>query len=297
MRRSGRIRGHGAALAAAVFSAALAGPGDAAARGSPAVAALQVALRGAGVYAGPVNGLDGPATAAAVRRFQSRHALVRDGIVGAQTLGALGPFARHRLGDRVLRRRDRGWDVAELEFALAWQGFPSGPFDGRFGPHVLGAVLRFQRSAGLPADGLVGPRTLAALRQPPPRAPFVLSWPVAGTLGDGFGPRGDGFHAGIDVEAPVGAPVEAAAGGRVAWVGDRDGWGLLVTIAHGRGVRTLYAPLSAATVRLGERVPAGALVGRVGATGDATGPHLHFEVRVRGAAVDPLTALPSRWRP
>ena len=64
-----------------------------------------------------------------------------------------------------------------------------------------------------------------------------------------------------------------------------------MTIAHGGGVRTLYAHLSRIEVHVGERVQAGWEVGRVGATGDATGPHLHFEVRVRGAAADPLPAL------
>ena len=76
------------------------------------------------------------------------------------------------------------------------------------------------------------------------------------------------------------------------WAGYRvGGWGLLVTIAHGNGVRTMYAHLSRVGVRVGERVGVGAPVGRVGTTGDATGPHLHFEVRIRGAAVDPLPAL------
>ena len=64
-----------------------------------------------------------------------------------------------------------------------------------------------------------------------------------------------------------------------------------MTIAHRDGVRTMYAHLSRVGVRLGERVGAGTRVGRVGATGDATGPHLHFEARLRGAAVDPLPAL------
>jgi murein DD-endopeptidase MepM/ murein hydrolase activator NlpD len=141
-------------------------------------------------------------------------------------------------------------------------------------------------------DGLAGPRTLAALREPPPRVPIGLAWPVEAAPGDGFGPRGDRFHAGLDLEAPAGAPVRAAAAGRVSWVGPRDGWGLLVVIAHGDGVRTFYAHLSTATVRLGEHLAAGTLLGRVGATGDASGPHLHFEVRVHGAAVDPLRALP-----
>jgi murein DD-endopeptidase MepM/ murein hydrolase activator NlpD len=64
-----------------------------------------------------------------------------------------------------------------------------------------------------------------------------------------------------------------------------------VTIAHGGGVRTIYGHLSAAAVSVGDRVAGGTMIGRVGSTGDATGPHLHFEVRVRGAAVDPLGAL------
>jgi murein DD-endopeptidase MepM/ murein hydrolase activator NlpD len=115
---------------------------------------------------------------------------------------------------------------------------------------------------------------------------------VRGPLASVFGPRGDGFHSGIDIVAPAGVPVAAAAPGRVMWAGYRaGGWGLLVTIAHRDGVRTMYAHLSRVGVRLGERVGEGARVGRVGATGDATGPHLHFEVRLRGAAADPLPAL------
>ena len=83
----------------------------------------------------------------------------------------------------------------------------------------------------------------------------------------------------------------AAAAGRVVWAAWRDGWGRLVVLAHRRGVRTLYAHLSRIDVRLRQRVAAGSPIGLVGATGEATGPHLHFEVRLRGAAVDPLTAL------
>jgi murein DD-endopeptidase MepM/ murein hydrolase activator NlpD len=65
----------------------------------------------------------------------------------------------------------------------------------------------------------------------------------------------------------------------------------MVLIAHGRGVRTRYAHLSRIGVRLGQEVGTGSIIGRVGATGEATGPHLHFEVLVRGANVDPLSAL------
>jgi murein DD-endopeptidase MepM/ murein hydrolase activator NlpD len=69
------------------------------------------------------------------------------------------------------------------------------------------------------------------------------------------------------------------------------GWGYLVSIAHGNGIRTMYAHLSRIDVRVGARVAAGHQIGLVGSTGHSTGPHLHFEVRVRGAPVDPLPAF------
>ena len=109
---------------------------------------------------------------------------------------------------------------------------------------------------------------------------------------DRFGPRGDRFHTGIDYPAQTGAPVVAAAAGRVTWAGWRTGgWGLLVVVDHGRGLRTLYAHLSRAHVVVGQRLLAGSLLGRVGASGRSSGPHLHFEARIRGAAVDPGPAL------
>jgi murein DD-endopeptidase MepM/ murein hydrolase activator NlpD len=115
---------------------------------------------------------------------------------------------------------------------------------------------------------------------------------VAPALGDRFGPRGDRFHAGIDITAPPGTPVYAAAPGRVTFVGWSDGYGFLVVVTHARQERTFYAHLSRIDVRVGVWIDKGVRVGAVGATGDATGPHLHFEVRVRGAAVDPLLGLP-----
>jgi len=111
-------------------------------------------------------------------------------------------------------------------------------------------------------------------------------------LGDRFGPRGETWHSGIDLPAPMGTPVYAARSGQVVWAGWRGQWGFLVTVAHGRGERTMYAHLSRIDVRVGVWIGLGVRVGLVGASGHATGPHLHFEVRVRAAAVDPLRALP-----
>ncbi|MES1247916.1 MAG: peptidoglycan DD-metalloendopeptidase family protein [Actinomycetota bacterium] len=195
-------------------------------------------------------------------------------------------------GDAALRSGAHGASVRALQLSLAWHGFPSGTVDGRFGPELVAAVRRFQRSVGLTPDGVAGASTLAALRAPDVRSPILLAWPLLARVGDGFGPRGRRFHAGIDLPAPSGTPVLAAAAGTVTWAAPRSGgWGLLVVLRHADGVRTLYAHLSAIDVRVGDVVSGGTVVGRVGATGDATGPHLHFEVRVRGAAVDPLQAL------
>jgi len=95
----------------------------------------------------------------------------------------------------------------------------------------------------------------------------------------------------VDYLAAFGARVEAAAGGRVSFAGvNAGGWGRMVTVTHRAGVSTLYAHLSRIRVRMGQRVATGTLLGRVGMSGRASGPHLHFEVHVRGAAIDPLTA-------
>ena len=276
-----------------LLALACAFPAFALAVGDADVAALQVALKNRGLYGGSVDGALGHGTAAAVRRFQQRQGLVADGVADRPTRLALGRYGRRApLGRRVLHAGTSGWDVASLQFLLAWHGFPSGNLDGTFGGHTEGALRRFQRWAGLPADGRAGAATISALRAAPPRAPIALAAPCAIAPTDRFGPRGRRFHSGLDYPAPAGAPVLAAAAGRVTHSGPaKGGWGTLVVIDHGQGVRTWYAHLSAARVRVGQTLLPGALVGRVGASGRATGPHLHFEVRLRGAAVDPLIAL------
>jgi len=268
-------------------------PSPAVASRDAGVAALQVALRVRGLYAGSVDGLKGPLTSAATKRFQRRAGLAPSGLAGTNTREALGRYGRHVLGSRLLARGARGWDVSALQFLLAWHGFPSASIDGVLGFHTDRALRRFQRWAGLHVDGVAGPGTVAALRRAPATCPIALAWPVEAPVGNGFGPRGNHFHAGIDLLAEAGTTVRASAPGRVAYAGPIDGgWGKLVVVAHERRVRTMYAHLSAVSVDVGERVATGTRVGAVGSTGNATGPHLHFEVRLHGAAVDPSTALP-----
>lgn len=105
------------------------------------------------------------------------------------------------------------------------------------------------------------------------------------------------FHAGIDIPGAAGSPVFASAAGVVTFAGNAGGYGRMVEIDHGDGMRTRYAHLARLLVRSGLQVAQGAVVGRMGSTGRSTGTHLHFEVRRDGGPVDPLALLSSAPRP
>ena len=122
----------------------------------------------------------------------------------------------------------------------------------------------------------------------PSSAGFV--WPVGGPVVSGFGWRWGRMHEGIDIGAGYGTPIVAAASGTVIHAGWMGGYGNLIIIDHGGGVATAYAHQSSFTVG-GGPVSQGQTIGYVGCTGHCYGPHLHFEVRVGGAAVDPLGYL------
>ncbi len=280
----------GAFLAPPLLVLALAAPAAGAAADAR-IAALQVALRANGVYNGTVDGLSGPRTANAVRAIQVRAKITVDGVVGPETRKALGKLGRPGLGTRTLETGMQGWDVASLQFRLAVRGFPSGTFDGDFGQRTDGAVRRFQKWAGLEPDGVAGPATTLALARPPAMSPVRLSPPLYVPYTDVFGPRGARMHTGIDFPAPSGTPVLAARAGIVTVTRWLDGYGNTVALKHKLGVSTVYAHLSAILVKPGAHVVVGQPIARVGATGSATGPHLHFELRVRGAAIDPVPAF------
>ncbi|GGK22975.1 hypothetical protein GCM10010965_14800 [Caldalkalibacillus thermarum] len=135
-----------------------------------------------------------------------------------------------------------------------------------------------------------------------------LAWPVPGhsRITSPFGPRVHpitgqrSFHNGVDIGAPRHVPVVAAESGRVVTVvshcreGNQScggGYGNYVVIEHGSGLRTLYAHLWSTSVRVGDDVLRGQIIGTVGSTGRSTGPHLHFEVRINGSPVDPMPYL------
>ena len=126
-------------------------------------------------------------------------------------------------------------------------------------------------------------------------------WPVKGSVSSTYGFRsspggiGSTYHEGIDIASDYGVPVEATASGTVTQAGWVDGYGYLVEIKHDGGITTRYGHNSALLVSVGQQVEQGTAVALVGSTGNSTGPHCHYEVRIHGDAVDPTYFLPGNF--
>jgi len=279
-------------------------PSAAQARSSNAnTAALQTALRALRHYTGGVDGITGPRTRRAIRRFQRAHRLHADGVAGPRTRRKLGRRGRPLLGRRIMRRGNHGWDVAAVQFMLRRRGYDPGGVDGGFGRGTLSAVKRFQSARGLHVDGRVGRQTLRRLRRARisrgvsggggrPSGPVRFLRPVRGGIGDGFGFVSGRNHTGLDFPQPAGTYVGAAGRGVVTFAGwNSGGYGNLIVVRHRLGFETWYAHLSRFAVGSGASVAGGVRIGYVGSTGRSTGPHLHFEVRHGGAPINPMPYL------
>ena len=250
-----------------------------------------------------------PARQGRVRRDGRRVVGVRDAERRPAATSARGPRRRRsaragtrraldRLGRPDLRRRPLrvgrvGWDVSQLQFVLAWHGFPSGTIDGGFGTRTQRAVTGFQRFARIRADGIVGAATVRALRAPIPRSPLRMVPAVTRVRRRPLRASREPLPRGARLRRPV--PSSRRGGS----VGARDVRGLArrrLRLPGRRRPRPRRPDLVrgtwlGSTFAAASRVRTGTPVGQVAATGAATGPHLHFEVHYRGAAVDPLTAL------
>lgn len=123
------------------------------------------------------------------------------------------------------------------------------------------------------------------------KAPFSIPVKASFRFTSGFGPRWGRLHAGTDFAAPIGTPIYATADGVISHAGWASGYGRLIKIRHAFGIETRYAHLNAMDVRVGQRVSRGERIGAMGNSGRSTGPHLHYEVRVNGNPVNPMTYI------
>ncbi len=179
-------------------------------------------------------------------------------------------------------------------------------------PRAILASLDSREAQGGPlialatgADGSIDPRfqrlglslaRMDALERSVAALPQVLPASLE-YISSGFGYRADpftgtgAFHPGLDFRGPIGAPIYAAAPGRVSFVGQRSGYGNCVEIDHGNGLQTRYAHMSGFRTQVGRQVRSGEVIGLIGSTGRSTGPHLHFEVRIADRPVNPRPFL------
>jgi murein DD-endopeptidase MepM/ murein hydrolase activator NlpD len=232
---------------------------------------------------------------------------------------AASPAEMSRLRDENVRLRqvNRGFETSlkSLQSKLVTSEDRTRQLAIMAGLESLGAGAEVGVGGGSPLDS-VAPEDLGALRnrlgQMGGRLDAIqtklgerVRWisstpsiaPVRGILTSGFGTRSDpmthgpGLHQGIDIAAAAGQPVFAAADGLVMLAEATSGYGEAIYLAHGFGLSTRYGHLSEIDVRPGQRVHRGDLIGRVGSTGRSTGSHLHYEVRLDGAAVNPLAYI------
>ena len=134
-----------------------------------------------------------------------------------------------------------------------------------------------------------------------PTAETPNIWPVAGPISSYYGYRtspggiGSTFHEGVDIAGDYGTPISATAAGTVTKAGWVGGYGYLVEVKHADGIVTRYGHNSAVLVYEGQHVDQGSMIALMGSTGNSTGPHCHYEVRIHGEAVDPMYFLPQSY--
>jgi murein DD-endopeptidase MepM/ murein hydrolase activator NlpD len=201
-------------------------------------------------------------------------------------LGAPAPAAKR--GENHAARDDRPRDIAAVQARLQRLARASA------------ATAAEQRRLAVTVRRVVDLRRLAELARARMLAALPSINPVGGGIAAGFGWRVSPwpeFHKGLDLEADYATPVRAAADGTVVSAGWDGGFGIKIALDHGNGYQTWYAHLSRVDVAVGERVRKGETIARVGATGEATGPHLHYQIMRDGTAIDPapfLDGVPER---
>jgi murein DD-endopeptidase MepM/ murein hydrolase activator NlpD len=214
-----------------------------------------------------------------------------------EQLGVLAGERRHLLSVAASQRSVIAQQVDELENLSAAEEARLQELIREKQAEEAQAVLK-AREAAFQARRAAA---IAAGLPPPPERPFggpvAFAWPVRGPITSPFGMRTDPvtgryqLHSGIDIGAGYGVPIQASADGIVIYAGWYGGYGNAIILEHSSGLSTLYAHCSAMYVNEHQWIQRGQVIGAVGSTGWATGPHLHFEIRVNGVPVDPLSRL------
>ncbi|NMB20395.1 MAG: peptidoglycan DD-metalloendopeptidase family protein [Firmicutes bacterium] len=230
-----------------------------------------------------LDGAFGSETEDAVRSLQAAMGLTVDGLVGEKTRDKLAELQ----ASIVLHTVQKGDNLTKLakEYDTVVRNIIL--YNGLKDPdHILPGQVLYIPTNSVPALGLL------------PLRRVTMQWPVEGRISSGYGYRTHPvsntkhFHGGIDIVAPEGTKVQAAASGKVSSVGNRGNYGLSVVIEHAGGVTTWYGHVSKVSVKVGEQVKQGQTIALVGSTGLVTGPHLDFRIKIGDQTVDPLEWLP-----
>jgi murein DD-endopeptidase MepM/ murein hydrolase activator NlpD len=195
---------------------------------------------------------------------------------------------------RLLADKTAG-ELIQRSGVLAPASAPAAAGIGKDRATTAGTEARCQTSSLSPDIGTsfsAMAARLSRLAAVSPRMPLI-----AGRLSSGFGWRVHPLlaelrmHSGVDLAAPLGSPIFATDSGRISIAGWQGGYGLAATIEHANGLQTRYGHMSRLNVVAGQHVERGQIIGFVGSTGLSTGPHLHYEVRFRGQAINPLSIM------
>ncbi|HHT43656.1 MAG TPA: peptidoglycan DD-metalloendopeptidase family protein [Firmicutes bacterium] len=246
------------------------------------VLALQQLLVELG-YSLAQDGIFGAETEGIVKKVQKAIGLTPDGVVGSLTWEAL----RELQESVVTYTVQRGDNLTKLARRYNTTVAQISVYNSLPNPDRL-----------LPGQVLYIPAPTLAAASLAPANRLDLQWPVQGSVSSGYGYRihpvlnARHFHGGIDIAAPEGTAVKAAAAGQVVKAGNMGNYGLGVVIDHGSGVTTWYGHNSKLSVRVGDVVKQGQTIALVGKTGLTTGPHLDFRIKIGDHTVDPLQWLP-----